>query len=105
MEISVKSGKALVYFNSDLALNMSGFSISLAYGKCKNGCSGNGRCNDGVCECYEGYTGASCETAICTDKDRGHTSKACSSSGICNADNKCTCDKRFHGIVFTFMIR
>ncbi|MCP9266339.1 Kelch domain-containing protein family protein [Dirofilaria immitis] len=97
-EVSIKSGKALVYFFSDLAFNMSGFNITFAYGKCPNNCTSNGKCIEGVCGCYEGYTGAQCDTLICTDKDRNKTSRACGMAGICGNDNRCDCNMHFHGI-------
>ncbi|EFO22877.1 kelch domain-containing protein family protein [Loa loa] len=96
-EVSIKSGKALVYFFSDLAFNMSGFNITFAYGKCPSNCTSNGKCTEGICECYEGYTGVQCDTLICTDKDRNKTSKACGMAGICDSDNRCSCNMHFHG--------
>lgn len=98
VELSVRSGKALVYFFSDLAFNMYGFNITFAYEKCLSSCSSHGRCVHGVCQCFSGYTGAACERRVCTkDEIDQQNAKACNSSGSCNANLTCTCNRLFHG--------
>jgi len=57
--------------------------------KCHDNCYFKGNCNDikGICECFAGFQGKSCENAICP--------KNCSNSGFCDYSlNKCIC---FHG--------
>lgn len=98
IELIVKSGKAVVYFFSDLAFNMPGFNISFSYGRCPANCSKNGICLHGVCKCFDGFIGMTCERRICAKKDVGlPNSKACTSSGYCNEALKCVCNRRFHG--------
>uniref|UniRef100_A0A914RMV8 EGF-like domain-containing protein n=1 Tax=Parascaris equorum TaxID=6256 RepID=A0A914RMV8_PAREQ len=82
-ELSVKSGKALVYFFSDLAFNMYGFNITFAYDKCPGSCSSNGECRHGVCHCYDGYRGTACDRLICRQNDTGQPgAEACSYAGV-----------------------
>lgn len=98
VELSVKSGKALVYFFSDLAFNMYGFNITFAYDKCPGSCSSNGECRHGVCHCFDGYRGTACDRLVCRHNDTGQPgAEACSYSGVCQPDLKCQCNKRYHG--------
>lgn len=61
------------------------------YTVCSGTCTGNGKCTEGVCECYAGWTGPQCE--ICTAGDKN----ACGSAGTCQADSTCLCDEGVKG--------
>ena len=40
--------------------------LPATYGKCGQNCNKNGLCNQyGVCECFQGYTGAACAERSC----------------------------------------
>lgn len=59
---------------------------------CPGGCNGNGACLNGTCTCQDGFTGATCDVAICPGKPE------CSGQGICNrTDGKCACKQGFTG--------
>lgn len=78
---------------------------------CPNLCNAHGQCSDpdGVCDCYEGWTGADCSLMICpygpawADKavsvDTAHQDMECSNRGLCNrGTGVCSCeDDRFEG--------
>ncbi len=47
-------------------------------------CSGNGQCDDGGCDCYDGYYGATCQFSIC--------SPPCRNGGVCEGlTGTCNC--------------
>ncbi|CAI2358253.1 unnamed protein product [Caenorhabditis sp. 36 PRJEB53466] len=64
-EFTAASGKALVYFFSDLAMNLNGFNISYESNSCAYNCSSHGTCVDGECKCGNGYSGIHCEHEVC----------------------------------------
>lgn len=54
-------------------------------------CSGNGQCNSGVCECYQGFVGASCVAAACGGQSAGLGGN-CSNAGSCIMETgRCNC--------------
>ena len=60
---------------------------------CPHGCSGNGRCVHGVCQCDNGWSGAGCSvwsTDACPH--------ACSAHGRCRRDGTCDCEAGFSGV-------
>lgn len=61
------------------------------FAKCSGKCAGNGKCVDGLCECYAGWTGPQCE--ICTAGDK----TACGDFGTCQVDSTCLCDAGVEG--------
>ena len=78
---------------------------------CPNLCNGHGQCDnpDGVCECYEAWTGADCSLMVCpygpawadyaTGNDQAHASAECSNRGLCDRSTGiCSCESdRFEG--------
>ncbi|KAI6188845.1 hypothetical protein M3Y98_00398300 [Aphelenchoides besseyi] len=96
-EVIARTGKAIVYFTSDLAFNLRGFNVSYEYGRCLYNCSNHGDCKaSGECKCHDGYSGEFCETSVCTKKMFG-SSGPCN-RGTCGADNRCNCtSSRWHG--------
>uniref|UniRef100_A0A7E4VRK2 Attractin n=1 Tax=Panagrellus redivivus TaxID=6233 RepID=A0A7E4VRK2_PANRE len=93
-QIQVKSGKAVVYFVSDLAYSLRGFSMDYNWNQCPNNCNNNGNCTAGYCTCEPGFTGSACELPICTDEVE-NTGAPCA-HGTCNAQ-KCQCSSAYHG--------
>jgi len=71
-EIVAKSGKALVYFTSDLAFNLPGYNISYTHNACPYKCGGHGQCKrDGRCKCDKSYTPPYCQLQVCLDDMNG----------------------------------
>lgn len=65
---------------------------------CKT-CSQNGYCHKDSkidCECFAGFTGASCAKYTCQDKCSGH--------GNCIGPNVCKCDKGWGGLYCSFVL-
>ncbi|KAJ0396333.1 hypothetical protein ATCC90586_003019 [Pythium insidiosum] len=56
------------------------------YAACTDSCKGYGRCVEGQCECYAGWSGPQCE--ICTPGD----AQACNNAGTCQKDSTCKCE-------------
>ncbi|KAK0396587.1 hypothetical protein QR680_001776 [Steinernema hermaphroditum] len=94
VSVTAKTGKALVYFTSDLAHQMSGFNISYNQENCIRNCSGNGNCQNHKCICNPGYTGEACEHEVCSTLDGA---KACQNGGSCGRNGTCICKIYFHG--------
>ncbi|KAL4231921.1 hypothetical protein ACF0H5_009497 [Mactra antiquata] len=88
-EVVAKSGEAYIYFYSDAAYNMSGFTLTYSVGGCPYNCSGNGACTNSTCSCYTEYTGEYCQTQLCPNNCSG-------SNGRCTND-KCVCELEFKG--------
>ncbi len=61
---------------------------------CKNECKDveciNGSCDEGICECFPGYTGTQCETRICDTLE-------CLNGGEC-MNGLCDCPEGFSGV-------
>lgn len=95
-EIVTTSGYALIYFYSDIAINMSGFNITYRLNSCPSrlssvSCSGNGICIEGVCTCDAMFTGEACDVPVCPNN--------CSySNGVCKREqHKCDCNPKYKG--------
>ncbi|CAL4125631.1 unnamed protein product, partial [Meganyctiphanes norvegica] len=94
-EVVAKSGFALLYFYSDAAYNLTGFSISYKVEGCASTvvgseCSKHGVCLDGVCTCDAGWGGAACSIETCPRKCSGH--------GQCNPEeHRCVCHHGYTG--------
>lgn len=89
-EIVAKSGKAYIYFYSDVRVEKAGFNIS--YSIVENcPCSSNGRCNAaGLCLCNPGWSGVICDVKM--------MNCANCSNGFCNETlGYCVCDNGFTG--------
>ncbi|XP_030596972.1 tenascin-like [Archocentrus centrarchus] len=65
-----------------------GCSIKPETSKCPNECSDQGRCVDGKCVCFSGFTGPDCSQSNCPGN--------CSNSGKC-VNGQCVCDPGFIG--------
>jgi len=50
---------------------------------CRDGCNLNGRCVDGVCECYLGFSGELCSVNTCNDETCGEDEFCDVASGLC----------------------
>lgn len=61
-------------------------------GETSNPCSSQGLCLNGMCSCFEGYTGANCSIE-CT----GGSQNPCSRNGRCLMDGSCVCFPGFRG--------
>lgn len=60
-------------------------------------CGGNGFCNCGKCECYENFSGETCEcSSLETNCIAPDGEKVCSGHGKCNC-NECQCDQSHFG--------
>ena len=90
------SGKAIVYFVSDLAYNLEGFVVNYNWKLCPNNCSNNGLCDNGYCNCNEGYTGTSCELPICTP-NLANNFTICNSGVCANNSDTCICSGGYKG--------
>ena len=83
--------------------------LALAKAQCPDRCNGKGLCGrDGLCECFEGYTGLACQHRSCVAStawsdvpsatDQAHAPLECSNRGYCNrATGYCICDSLFEG--------
>ncbi|XP_045189684.2 attractin-like protein 1 [Mercenaria mercenaria] len=97
-EIVAHSGKAYLYFYSDAAYNMTGFTLQYSVGNCPKNCSGHGDCLDSVCVCEAGYTGSSCDIEMCPN--------ACSGNGTCEQSiGKCLCFPQYKGLDCSTLVR
>ncbi|KAJ1365094.1 putative protein tag-53 [Parelaphostrongylus tenuis] len=94
-ELSAPSGKALIYFFSDLAMNLNGFNITYEFNKCPYNCHAHGSCQNSNCICEEGFTGAYCDMRTCTKRDEGKPGP-CLHGGICK-NLRCSCATSYHG--------
>ncbi|CAI4233197.1 unnamed protein product [Auanema sp. JU1783] len=94
-EISAPSGQALIYFTSDLAINLDGFNISYEFNRCLYNCSSHGNCENGICLCDDGYTGEYCQTVGCT-LELEQFNGPCLNNGKCE-EGKCSCPPTHHG--------
>ncbi|XGW32973.1 hypothetical protein V3C99_017466 [Haemonchus contortus] len=94
-ELSAPSGKALIYFFSDLAMNLSGFNITYEFERCPYNCNSHGSCQNSQCVCDHGFTGDYCEVRVCTKEDEDKQGP-CLHGGICK-DSRCSCATSYHG--------
>lgn len=73
------------------------------YTPCPNSCSGNGKCDLGVCTCFDGFTAADCSLRTCphgpayadsaSATDTAHNMAECSNRGKCDRiTGQCICD-------------
>ncbi|TDH03682.1 hypothetical protein EPR50_G00144440 [Perca flavescens] len=69
-----------------------GCSIKPEMGECPNECSDQGRCVDGKCVCFPGFSGPDCSQSNCPGNcnDRGRNRGKC-------VNGKCVCDVGFAG--------
>ncbi|XP_071548836.1 attractin-like protein 1 isoform X2 [Panulirus ornatus] len=94
-EVVATSGYALLYFYSDAAYNLTGFSISYSVDGCPSTavgeeCSGRGACLEGVCTCDAGWGGPACSVPVCPED--------CSGNGQCNPEeHRCQCHPGYTG--------
>ncbi|XP_066962563.1 attractin-like protein 1 isoform X1 [Macrobrachium rosenbergii] len=94
-EVVASSGYALLYFYSDAAYNLTGFSISYRIDGCPSTvaekvCSSKGVCIDGVCTCDAGWGGPACSVPLCPEECSGH--------GTCNPEqHSCQCHEGYKG--------
>uniref|UniRef100_A0A3B3BZE9 Tenascin-X-like n=1 Tax=Oryzias melastigma TaxID=30732 RepID=A0A3B3BZE9_ORYME len=65
-----------------------GCSIKPGTDECPNECSDQGRCEDGKCVCFPGYSGPDCSESSCPEN--------CSDKGKC-VNGRCECDPGFTG--------
>ncbi|XP_058475372.1 tenascin-X isoform X4 [Solea solea] len=65
-----------------------GCSIKMENAECLNECSDQGRCEDGKCVCFPGFSGLDCSDSNCPGNCRGN--------GRCT-DGQCLCDPGFTG--------
>ncbi|XP_032436902.1 tenascin-like isoform X3 [Xiphophorus hellerii] len=65
-----------------------GCSIKPEKEECPNECSDQGRCVDGKCVCFPGYSGPDCSESSCPGNCKGH--------GRC-VNGQCVCDPGFSG--------
>jgi len=80
---------ATVRDNALVVENSAASSIALAANAtCAGDCSGNGVCNDGICECGDTHTGVSCDMPRCKED--------CNHKGLCLMQ-ECICDSAFYG--------
>ncbi|KAF1749186.1 hypothetical protein GCK72_025653 [Caenorhabditis remanei] len=87
-EFTAASGKALVHFFSDLAMNLNGFNVSYESNSCAYNCSSHGSCTAGKCVCEDGFKGQYCEHQVCKLNEKS-TENPCH-EGHC-VDGKCEC--------------
>lgn len=70
------------------------FTILLLTASCKDDCKDvqciNGNCDEGICNCFPGYTGSQCETNICD-------TLTCLNDGEC-VNGVCECPTGFTGL-------
>ncbi|XP_069986395.1 attractin-like protein 1 isoform X2 [Penaeus vannamei] len=94
-EVVAKSGYALLYFYSDAAYNLTGFSISYTVAGCPTTvvgeeCSSRGACLDGECTCDAGWGGPACSVPVCPE--------GCSGNGQCKPEeHRCQCHQGYTG--------
>ncbi len=56
--------------------------------KCQKNCNGKGECVNGICKCFQGYTGIDCSTSACPI--------LCNGNGFYDM-GKCRCNNGWHG--------
>ncbi|KAK7083088.1 hypothetical protein SK128_015194 [Halocaridina rubra] len=94
-EVIAYSGNALLYFYSDAAYNLTGFSISYRIDGCPSTvmdkeCSDRGVCIEGVCTCDGDWGGPACSVPVCPNE--------CSGNGRCNREERrCQCHQGYTG--------
>lgn len=59
-------------------------------GQCLNGCSLNGECVNGICNCFIGYSGEDCSERRCPND--------CSGRGFCTTAGMCECEAAYTGV-------
>lgn len=57
-------------------------------------CAGNGKCNDGICECEYGYHDKDCSVTCPGTNFAGHVE--CAGHGTCQLTGKCQCDSSLY---------
>nr|XP_027236608.1 attractin-like protein 1 [Penaeus vannamei] len=97
-EVVAKSGYALLYFYSDAAYSLSGFSISYSHHRVDDcpstvvgeECSSRGACLEGMCICDMGWRGPACSVPVCPG--------GCSGNGQCKPEERrCQCHQGYTG--------
>lgn len=95
-EVVAKSGKAIIYFISDLAFNLPGFNVTYEYYMCPYNCNNHGKCQwNGMCECDRGFTGEYCAQQVCL-AEMNNEHGPCKFQARCQ-DGRCGCNKHTHG--------
>ncbi|XP_074634355.1 multiple epidermal growth factor-like domains protein 8 isoform X4 [Acropora palmata] len=91
--IVAHSGKVLINLYHDQDFNFHRFTLNYTIENCTNGCSGQGSCVNGYCQCNKLYLGKDCDLHACPSRclsAEGH--------GKCNfSQGYCECNPGFIG--------
>ena len=83
----------LINLYSDTNYSLQGFTANYTIDNCTRGCSGNGICKDGFCQCDKMYRGQACDLDSCPS-----LCLAAQGQGQCNFVSFLVVDYKIEGV-------